>query len=540
MAQPTTVDVEDLPEPARRALADAIGQRYFAMAAPASSSFSTLLIVAGVVVLGYALFMGYGRIYTAHQSPEAIALYVGGLGAIALGALRVRERKQLHRLLGFTPGCYVLGSRVIDARKRKLKAYALLDYQPQITNHHYNGVYKHTTIAWAGAMFVLPSKAAASEALGRVDSSLAMLSQAAQQNDFQYLLKLDPVPIGISMMSSGEARPRPPQQKPWLLPVAAAAGVAVLSPITWYVRNHLSLEAAFDEIYEPYQVDSWIAQGGDAARGHKKKMEIEMTRARGSKQAKELRRVLAEYPDAPEDLAAPVKAALKARYQEARKAALALSQAPQVTWFINQVYDRLEGGHAVAAMQIEIARTDNSRLKQLDEFVASRPKLRGTIVPVAKYFGTTDDTARTARLKTTIAQGLEKFFPGDVMELDAAAKDAPTIAVFYLIGPKIRPDGTPSLYTELDALGQAVPGAMSYPGIQFELGATLKVPGGPAPQAVTFTATPAPTISVRDATDQAGVYRAMAESVYGDLQSKLVVALGGKAEKLPSDKPLSD
>jgi len=98
-----------------------------------------------------------------------------------------------------------------------------------------------------------------------------MLSQAAQQNDFQRLLLLDPVTVGIAMLNSGEPRPRRPQRKPWILPVAAIAGLAVLSPATWYVRNRLSLEAAFDEISEPYQADSWVAQGGDAAGGHKTK-----------------------------------------------------------------------------------------------------------------------------------------------------------------------------------------------------------------------------------------------------------------------------
>jgi hypothetical protein len=530
MAQPTAIDVEDLPEPARRALADAIGQRFFAMAKPASSFYSFLLIIAGVVALGYALFNGYGKLYTAHQSTEAIALYVGGYGGIAIGVLRVWRRKQLRRLLGFAPGIYVIGSRLLDARQRTLQAYALMEHRPQITDHHHNGVYQHTTIAWPGAMFVFRNKASTAEALNKIDSTLGMLSQAAQHNDFQRLLMLDPVAIGISMASSGESPIRRPPRKTWILPVAATAAVAVLSPATWYVRNRLSLEAAFDEIYDSYQVDTWVAQGGDAARGHKRKMEIEMTRALRLPRANELRRVLAEYPDAPADLATPVKAALKARYQETRKQALALSQAPQVTWFINQVYDRLEGGNAVTAMQIKIARADNSRLKQLDELVASQPKLRGTIVPVAKYFDTNDDTTRTERLKSTIEQGLEKFFPHDVMELDATTKDAPTVEIFYVIGPKIRPDGAPSFYSKMDAAGRPAPGAMSYPGIQFELGATLKVPGGPQPQAITFTATPAPTISVRDTTDQAGVYHAMAESVYGDLQSKLIVALGGKAE----------
>ena len=534
MAQPTTVDIEDLPEPARRALADAINQRYFAMAKSASSFHVALLLIAGIVTLSYTLRDGYGRVYSAHQGTDALALYVGGFAGIAIGALLEWKRRQLRRLLGFTPGFYVLGSRLLDARGRKLKTYALLECRPQIIDHHTNGVYQQTTITWPGATFVFRIRNHAWEALGKIDSTLAMLSEAAQHNDFQRLLMLDPVASGISMMNSGEpqtGRPQQPQQKTWILPVAAAVGVAVLSPTTWYVRNYFSLEAAFDEISEPYDVDTWVAFGGDAARGHKKKMQIEMTRVLDLPQADRLRDMLAKYPDAPAELAGPVKAALKARYQKARKEALALSQAPQVTWYINQVYDQLEGDNAVAAMQIQIARTDNSGLSQLDELVESRPALRGKIVPVAKYFGTSDDVARTARLKSTIEQGLEKFFPRDVMKLETTAKDAPTIEIFYVISPKTRADGTPSLYTEMDKTGRPVPGAMSYPGIQFELGATLKVPGGPKPQTVTFNATPAPTITVRDIADHAAIYRAMAESVFRDLQGKLVAALGGKVDE---------
>jgi len=536
MVQPTAVDIEDLPEPARRALADAIAQRYFAMAKPASSTWAILLILGGVFGLWYVLADGYGRIYSAHQSVETIVLYVGCFAAIASGVLLALKRKRLRRLLGFTPGVYVLGSRFLDARDRNLKAYPVVEHRPRITDHYTNGVYQQTTIAWPTATFAFRNRDAASEALGRIDTTLAMLSQAAQQNDYQRLLMLDPMTIGFAMMNSGESPPRRPQPKPWVLPVAVTAGLAVLSPTTWYVRNHLSLEAAFDEITDPSQVDIWIAYGGDAERGYKKKMQLEMTQVLRSPQADSLRAMLAKYPDAPAELAGPVKAALKARYQEARKAALALSQAPQVTWYINQVYDRLEGNNAVPAMEIKIARTDNSGLKRLDELAAKQPKLREKIVPVAEYFAV-DDTARTERLKSTIQQGLEKFFPHDVMKFDAAAKDAPAIEIFYVISPIFDTDGEPALYTRM-VDGRPVPGSMLYPGIQFELGATLKVPGGPEPQAVKFNARPAPTISVRDSSAHSAIYHAMAESVFRDLQDKLVVALGGKANKL--DEPVSD
>lgn len=561
MATPKTViDIEDLPSVARTALATAIHQRWSPLHKK-SGGHHVWVIIAGAVLAAYALFAGFGNPQTAKQEPGELILYAGGFGTIAAGILMYRGRKALRALLRCDPGIYVLGSRMLDMRTRKITVFALLDDKPHVVDRYVNGGYQGTTINWHGFTFSFRSSDAASQALGGVGEALREISEAAQAEDYTKLLAIDPMVLGVAMAESekeeafkrGDRAAAKTQPGEWKVPAIVLSAAAAVSVGAWFVRNLLSVEAAYDAIHSTYEVDAWVESGGDPERGRMRKMEIELTQVLpySADNAEVLRTVLAKYPEAPDRLKKPVQDALKARYQAARKHALELSASKELTWFINQVYDRLEAGGAVTTMQIKVARTDNTELQKLDDVIAANKKLAKTIVPVAKYFGTADDTSRTERLKNAIQTGMAEFFPSDVMKF-GEAKDAPEIEIFYVIRPKLSADGVPSLYSQVDARDRPIPGAMSYPGIEFELGATLKVPGGPPAQQVAFSATPSPSISVHsrspriptslddptDALDNSAVYSAMAESAFGDLQGKLVVALGGKAEPPPAREGL--
>ena len=553
----TVIDIEELPGPARSALAYALTRKERPPAmAKRSADLYWLLILAGAGLLLYQFVNNWGSPYRGGQEPAEIALYAIGFGAIAGGILAGRSKKALRAMLKFSPGVYVIGTKLIDARSRKIGVYPLLDERPQIVHHLVNGVYRNTTIHWHGFTFNFGKKEAASNALDVISSDLQALSKAAQENDVERLVVLDPVTMGLVLHESEKeqavkrfelSQQQKPKAKPqWGAPLVAAIATLALAPATWWVRNYFSLEAAFDKIDSPDQADAWVAHGGDAARGAHKKMELEIDAAARLGKADRLREMLAKYPKAPADLKKKAEAALKARYQETRKAALALSSSEQLTSFIDQVYDRLEAGGSRAVMQINVAHTDSSALQKLDDVVAKDKKLKKLIVPVAKYFSTDDELGRTESVKTAIQTGMGKFFPDDVMVFEATAKDAPTIEIFYVISPKFTKDGYPSLYSEVDKAGKPIPGSLQYPGIQFELGATLQVPGGAAPQKVTFNATPSPTISVSSSMpripsmneddpggslDNSAVYHAMAESAFRDLEGKLVTALGGRAAK---------
>jgi len=554
MPKPNSViDIEDLPAPARTALAYAVTRKERPPAlGKAASDLYILWILVGLGVLGYAFVGGYGEPRTAGQDPFTIVLYALGFACIFGGILAGRSKKALRQQLRFPPGIYVIGSRLVDARTRKLGVYHLLDQRPTIIHHHVNGSYRNTTINWHGFTFVKSRQAAASAALDVIRGDLETLAKAAEENDVDKLLVFDPVAVGVALAEHDKEQAmkrldKPtdkakPSQTPLL--VAGLATLA-LSPGAWFLRNHFSIESAYDKCDSTYDVDEWVEHGGDAARGKLKKAEISFRDAIRMDKADGLRAALETYKDAPANLKKPAQDALAKRYDAARATALEASGTnEQLTWFVNQVYDNLKKGGS-AAMQISVARADNTQLETLDQIVREDKKLRKKIVPVARYFGTADEQSRIDALKSAIQDGMGTFFPSDVMTYDATTPDSPAIEIFYVIKPQFDEDGAPSFYTELDENHNPLPNAPEFPAIEFELGATLKVAGGPEPQKVVFTASPAPTISVYGSDmpkipsldedeptggtlDNSSVYSAMAESAFGDLRGKLVTALGGK------------
>nr|HEX4317366.1 hypothetical protein [Kofleriaceae bacterium] len=566
-----------------------------------------LALISGILVLGFALIYGFADPRDCYQEGGWIVIHAMGIAGVAGGIVLLKKRNSLKAMLGFHPGIYTLGTRMIDARTRVLKTFDLFDSEPRIVHRYVNGGYRQTTLAWHGFVFTFGRQPLAGQALQQLNANLQQLRTAAQNNDMNTVLALDPIPLGLSLAQSEReeaAKMAQPKKAPASSPapmLALIGAIVVLSPASWFIRNYASVEAAYSNIHDTYEADAWIRASGNTERGMKKKMEIEMTDAVKwhAEDAAELRRVLDAYPDAPDDLKKPVEDALKTRYETARKDALALSANEQLTWFINQVYDKLETHGVKSVMQVKLARTDNTQLQKLDDFVAADPELKKQIVPVAKYFGTSDEESRKERLRNAVVTGMQKFFPADVMtfdggkdkpsdsldtskddidrsidaKLDAAgdkpaaakdskadkadkaddadAKDETSIEIFYVIRPKYNAEGVPSTYTEIDDHDKPIPGAPSYPGIEFELGATLKVPGYKGdPHQVDFTARPAPTISVEhtgprpnkfdpnyaSSLDNSAVYSAMSDSAFEDLQQKLVVALGGKPDKAaPAD-----
>ena len=562
------IDIAELPAVAKDALARAVNARTTPLMKQTGGGY-LLALISGIVVLGFALLVGFGKPYEFHQEAGYIVLYAGGFFGIAGGIALLKKRSALRALLGFPPGIYALGTRMIDARTRTLKSFDLFDSEPRIVHRYVNGGYRQTTLTWHGFVFTFGRQPLAGQALQHLNEGLAALRTAAQNNDMNTVLALDPVPLGMSLARSEReeaAKRGDPQKKTGgagsKAMLIALGATALLSPATWAVRNFASMEAAYSSLTTPYECDAWIRGGGDEERGMTKKMQIEMTDAARyhAEDAAELRRVLDAYPNAPDDLKKPVEDALKTRYETARKAALELSATEQLTWFINQVYDKLEANGVKSIMEVKLARTDNTALQKLDDYVAADPELKKEIVPVAKYFGTTDEESRKERLRTAVVTGMQKFFPADVMTFSDPAEKTDAkdeaqeaqIEIFYVIRPKYNAEGVPSTYTEIDDHDKPIPGAPSYPGIEFELGATLVVPGYKGdPHKVDFTARPAPTISVEhsgprpttfdanyaSSLDNSAVYSAMSESAFADLQTKLVVALGGKVDKTAATDP---
>jgi hypothetical protein len=244
-----------------------------------------------------------------------------------------------------------------------------------------------------------------------------------------------------------------------------------------------------------------------------------------------LRAALSHYPDAPADLKKLIEAALKLRCDTARKAALAVSSSDELTWFINEVYDRVGSGGELIRMRVKVVRVDTDALRELDRRVAESTELRARTSPVADYFGTYFHTT-TEKLERAVKEGVNVLFPSDVVDVYSTIQNGPDIELSYVIRPKVLATGTPSFYSAVDEKGRAILGAAMFPGIEFGVVANLSVPDSPAPRRVAFTATPAPEIAVSGRDDAGRVYQAMAESASNDLTRKLLLALGGRAPQL--------
>jgi hypothetical protein len=323
-------------------------------------------------------------------------------------------------------------------------------------------------------------------------------------------------------------------------PIVAIAASFVLAFGALYLRNQSSLEAAFSRIDSPQDIVDWIAQGGDPERGAQKQMEVDLEYAANMPGGLwRQREVLAKYPNAPAAMKAPVEAAIKARYEYLRTQAHAIAKQPDLVKLVDQFYDRIETGGAPMLL-FSLPNTDTTALAKLDEMIP--PAQRDRIVAVGNYFGSGNALTRRDQLQAAVQSGLERLFPSEVLATEpAAGQTLLEVQIFSTVRPSISPERIPVLYSEVDSDGKPVPGSKLYPGVEYELGAKLHLSGSP-PMSVHFTATPAPEISVTTSRahaspDPSAVYSAMSRSAFDDLQTKLVVALGGAADVTTASPP---
>jgi hypothetical protein len=472
------------------------------------------LLAAAVAIVGLVV-LGFGELGHQRQGPGYLVLYAATFGWLATSIAKLRARRALRALLGFAPGVYAIGTQMIDARDRVLRIAPLFDATPEVII---------TVIRWHGFSFMFANETDARAALHAIGGELAAIRAAAAAGDAGALLARDPLGLGAWF---GE-RPSPAIRRARLRRAIAAIAIVGCAYTAWFVRDQASDVLAYDAIFTARDAERWVKGGGDPERGQDMEMWLRMTEvaAHDWDSAETLRTTLARYVDAPPNLTLPLVAALRTRYANARNTARSLSRSPQLTRFIDDVYDRLDAGVA-PEMTVRIARTDSVELAKLDAAIADA-KLAGEVESVAKYFERDNDARRSTELMNAIEAGLQHFFPRDVMTIDHdnATRDAAQVEIFYVIRPRFR-DGEPVLYSKIDDAGKPVRGARAYPGIELELGARLNVVAGSKVERVTFVARPSPKITVRDSSDAASIYRAMEDSAFAELGDKLVAALGG-------------
>src|SRR5512140_3649637 len=101
MATPeTTIDIEDLPPPARTALARAINERRTPLMNTSGGGF-ILAGLCGIGALIFALYSGFGEPYRHHDEPTSLIWYFAGFAGIIGAVLLFKRKKTLRQVLGF-------------------------------------------------------------------------------------------------------------------------------------------------------------------------------------------------------------------------------------------------------------------------------------------------------------------------------------------------------------------------------------------------------------------------------------------------------
>jgi hypothetical protein len=206
----------------------------------------------------------------------AVALAVAGLG-VGMGVRRWRE----HAAVPWTPGLYLFGHDLVDARTADLRLYSLGELVAMSpTHHHQNGAYTHTTFEFSfGAegsfAFVVQGKDAAESALAGLRNAMSEVGRGAREGDLSALLEHDPFlqvrldPVGFDGLSAkGPAAeaPRAVVLSPLLthawLGLALAGAVAAV-PV-WWVRDRIGdhriwseCERQMDEQRPEYWYNCW-------------------------------------------------------------------------------------------------------------------------------------------------------------------------------------------------------------------------------------------------------------------------------------------
>jgi hypothetical protein len=492
-------------------------------------------LLASLTGLGCLAAHGFGQIGQAHQDPVAIGGYVAACAALAAAWASRRARAKLVTRLGFSPGVYVIGTRLLDARSPTLAIHRLSDGAPHTVHRYVSGIYQGSTLTWFGFDFRFSTQGAWQDTVNRVRNEIARLYAASAIGDDATLFARDP----LAFVPPAAGSPRTPSASRRRLLVACVACVACVGcgVQLWAARNAFSMSAAFGDIATEGDALAWMRiDGGAAELGEPIAARLGLTAAITSCRADALRTELAQYPDAPADLRARAETGLAHRIAGARTAAMArATSSPQMTWFIDRVYAGLSAGKP-AELELQIAHSDHHELEALDRDTRTLGTLDGhRLVQIAPFFQASGDAVREAELRRNVATSLTPYFPADVVSLVADHHDgAPAITVAYALRPQLRPDGDYSLYAYMT--DQHVPSLDSplYPGVEFALEATLEA-GDALPHIVTFSARPAPQLSVESSDPYGGhasdatVYAAMKTSAYADLEEQLLAALDAKA-----------
>jgi hypothetical protein len=541
MAEIRTVEFNSLPKAARERFvaitrgtagpAPALAEKTATGSKVLGLAFLAAMLAA--LALGVAA-VGFGDWYNAYpiHGPALVAFgYVPLFFLLVLVLVVIAHRVLRGSPFPFLPGRYLFATDFVDARTGKLRIVPtalLTDFKG--THMHTNNSYTHTQLAFvfgqATEQFGVRGKEAAEAATKAFWDGQKALAAAAQAEDWDAVVKLDPFAEcrRTGSWEGGSAADGGPRVKAiapffrWRFAIAAVVAI-VLCPLIALGRNWASDEAMFATAKRVDSEDGWgryIDHGWRRIPEAKLAQPIAAFReAKKDATVSKMRRVLKKYPGS--SIAADARAALHGLYMKtlADFRQRASTADVRLLPFMARLIDYLEKNDT-ATVRVVFSAPSTSALAQADALFQREYSRGGRIVePISPYFGGTSSSPREQAIVSRLNSAFASIFPTDVLRLErgesAAIAKEPSLAIAYVVGPSGRAyssDDQQRIFVGIDvAFGMR----MRIPNDSSQLDFQLKV-SPPARFGYRYT---------KGGNQAEAAYNAMAERAFDEFNAKL-------------------
>jgi hypothetical protein len=531
-------------------------------------------MTAGAVVMGIVAAAGIWYLWKqkhGHPWDDGWGTISIGIVATLLLAASWTIFTAIHRVivagrLPFTPGVYLIGGDLIDARTPKLRIVPLVKCEPNIIHHHYNGNYQRTEFRFTppiGGAFVFNVKPrhAAESVLDEIQRTLQLLNVVHALDDQRIIEKVDL----FHDLRDDQGTLIPPGRAPdpveplareipgWIAKPTLLALVigAVLTVPVWWLRKTSHDDAAFQSIKDSHG-DSWAVEaylrwGKNHVTEAKALLYVKkIEEAEREDSVTALRGFLQSYPDAPEDLKNRAREGIHRHFTVALdKFREVASDDAQTLAFVERLI-AFEEQHDSPGLRVEFRPPKTESLAAMDDVLKEMAEGKYDFAPLAPQFGEETAGGREAEIVTNLSSGFRSVFAEDILHLEnggriegelAPRDDRATIEVTYEVRPMSDADGPviylldePSVIPDLAMPDQPPPDDLPtnkrlYMGIEVDFQVTMRVPGHAETRELTLLVQPPERFTVStgyegDPTDS-GVYSVMTSRAFDQLSERL-------------------
>ena len=259
-----------------------------ALSTPTMKTGAIVLWVLFGLGVAFAVFLAlgdnFGEPYVPVQSIEYLLVYMAGFWALAYSVLAIWRRVSLDSKLPFQRGRYVFPTDVVVAHGDTLEMLPMGRVaRIDVVHQHQNGRYVRTDIRFIfeggrTEAFSVFNRMKAQSVLDQLQAEQQRLRAAAQAGDVAAMAELDPFlearvhgllddPQQMADVAAhAQGGPLASGLPKWLVWASLSAlAFAVLAVPTFFLRNYLSDEAAFDELVRSGDLRA-IALGLDGMR----------------------------------------------------------------------------------------------------------------------------------------------------------------------------------------------------------------------------------------------------------------------------------